>query len=399
LGAVRDSHLAKADAKLWQTIDKLEDDILTLEPQALLDERIKKAARELVIWGGPALAGALRLADMPNGKYPLVYKNDIISTVLPHVQHVSELQWWLLFDAVDRTDAGDIDGACRTTQAMLNAARGIGDEPLAISQIVRMARVRYALRVLERVLAQGQASAAALTSLQNLVEEEEAFPALLVAMRGERAALDLLMQRLQTGEVSIVELRLNVRGATRRPLPWGLSKARDYATLLTLGPIKTNRAALLEHMNALVELAKRPPEEQGDWEGLKKDRTALPTLAREICPDFVPHLFQSYKQSRAELRCAAALLAAERFRMARGRWPESLTQLVPSFLAKLPADPYDGAALRYRRLADGCLIYALGPDREDNGGVLFRGRGLAPPFGTHVDVGFRLWDIAARHQR
>jgi len=34
----------------------------------------------------------------------------------------------------------------------------------------------------------------------------------------------------------------------------------------------------------------------------------------------------------------------------------------------VPADPFDGAALRYRRLEKGYVIYSLGSDGHDDGG-------------------------------
>ena len=68
----------------------------------------------------------------------------------------------------------------------------------------------------------------------------------------------------------------------------------------------------------------------------------------------------------------------------------------PNYLAAVPLDPYVGGPLRFRRLEDGVVIYALGPDGQDNGGR-FRRRGeLATNPGW--DVGFRLWDVAQRRQ-
>jgi hypothetical protein len=61
-------------------------------------------------------------------------------------------------------------------------------------------------------------------------------------------------------------------------------------------------------------------------------------------------------------------LAVERFRRVRGRLPESLTELAPEFIAAIPADPFDGAPLRYRRLVKGDLVYSIGADGHDDGG-------------------------------
>lgn len=67
---------------------------------------------------------------------------------------------------------------------------------------------------------------------------------------------------------------------------------------------------------------------------------------------------------RAGLRVAVAL---HRYRRDRGEWPEGLEDLVPEFLEAVPADPFDGEALRYDR--ERRVVYSVGPDRVDQGGM------------------------------
>jgi hypothetical protein len=112
------------------------------------------------------------------------------------------------------------------------------------------------------------------------------------------------------------------------------------------------------------------------------------------------------RRSRALLVSAAAALAAERFRRDAGRWPESFGELVPGYLKNIPTDPFDLQPLRYKRLSDGVVIYAVGPDGVDDGGAV---RPPAPsPMPNEVfpplpalmaaDIGVRLWDVAHRRQ-
>src|SRR5439155_15699761 len=88
------------------------------------------------------------------------------------------------------------------------------------------------------------------------------------------------------------------------------------------------------------------------------------------------------------LRCAIVAVAAERYRLANGRWPETLAAVIPAYLSKIPIDPFDGQPLRYRRLKDGVIIYTIGEDQKDNGGQRVRIKAGAPD----TDVGFQLWD-------
>jgi hypothetical protein len=97
--------------------------------------------------------------------------------------------------------------------------------------------------------------------------------------------------------------------------------------------------------------------------------------------------------AQAELRCAVAMVAVERHRRAQNRWPDALTDLVPTYLPRVPLDPYDGAPLQYRRLNDGVVIYSIGRDGKDNAGKLDKN-----PLKEGTDLGFRLWDLAQRRQ-
>lgn len=76
-----------------------------------------------------------------------------------------------------------------------------------------------------------------------------------------------------------------------------------------------------------------------------------------------------------ERRGIALLVALHRYHADHGAYPASLDQLVPAYLAAVPADPYSGRAFAYRTPAPGAdphqrpfLLYSVGPDLRDDGG-------------------------------
>jgi hypothetical protein len=73
-------------------------------------------------------------------------------------------------------------------------------------------------------------------------------------------------------------------------------------------------------------------------------------------------------RTHAELDVARTALAIERHRLARGKTPEGLEELVPQYLEQVPIDPFDGRPLRYRRTESGYLLYTILEDGQDNGG-------------------------------
>ncbi|EDY21986.1 hypothetical protein CfE428DRAFT_0111 [Chthoniobacter flavus Ellin428] len=69
-----------------------------------------------------------------------------------------------------------------------------------------------------------------------------------------------------------------------------------------------------------------------------------------------------------ETRLACAL---ERFRQARGEFPQTLGELTPQFIDRVPADVVNGEPYHYRLTDDGSFVlYSVGTNLRDDGGVI-----------------------------
>jgi hypothetical protein len=126
---------------------------------------------------------------------------------------------------------------------------------------------------------------------------------------------------------------------------------------------------------------------------VKQAKARYDVVIALMMPAFVK-VSEAYRRQQALLRCAAAGVAAERFRRENKRWPDKIDDLVPKYLKTAPTDPFDGKPLRWTRLADGTIAYSVGPDGEDNGGA----RNRTNPIMKGTDIGFRLWDVDRRRQ-
>ena len=363
-----------------------------LAPQQQLNDEQATALRKEMTRAAGALAEARKLVDRTEGRYPITYKADWISTLIPHAQDAREIAALLSNDALLRAQDRDPDGALASCRGALNAGRSIGDEPMLISQLVRIGCRGIATRQAERVLAQGAPSEDALRQFQELLEKEEPEPLLLIAIRGERAGMDQLMETIQSGKTKISARDLAV---TARFGEQSAPSLGDDLTLWTPGSYKSQRAAMLRYMNRYVELAKLPPEQRHapirQLEATIKDQ---PVLVRLLVPA-MSHISDAAQRSQAQLRCAIVAVAAERYRLAKGHWPGALDVLKEAgYVRGAMSDPYDGQPLRWRRLDDGIEVYSIGPDGEDNGGKMDRQNPMTP--GT--DLGFRLWNPSRRRQ-
>jgi hypothetical protein len=61
-------------------------------------------------------------------------------------------------------------------------------------------------------------------------------------------------------------------------------------------------------------------------------------------------------------------LALRFYQSEQGRVPIRLDELVPSYLSKVPPDPFSGRPLSYRPQGTNWLLYSVGPDGVDDGG-------------------------------
>jgi hypothetical protein len=362
-----------------------------LPPEVRLYEPLPTEIRTELEKAKLALAEARKLSTLSRGRFPLTFSSDYLSTRLEEQQEVRKAVTLLWLDVAIQAEDADIDGALKSCQAILVAAQTLGDEPILISMLIRLACQGQAVSAIERTLAQGEPAADGLKALQQLAEDEAAQPLLEIVLRGERAGQFRALQALIAGELTWDQLVDGQRGP---------AKLEDKL----LGPLlaKKTLPVLLRTLTEWIEIAKLPVEQQRPrfvvaaqkLEGLRtSDKFAERTAG--VLLTAIGRVSDSFFRNQVQLRCAAAALAAERYRRQHGRWPESLDALTAAgFLDKVPADPFDGKPLRLRRLDDGLVIYSVGPDLTDDGGRTDWKQPLKP--GT--DLAFRLWDVAQRRQ-
>jgi hypothetical protein len=346
----------------------------------------------------PALRDVERVADMPRGRHSFHLERNPIATLLPHLQQCRNLVALLIHESMRRNQRGDSKGALTACRAALNVARSIGAEPFYVPHLVRIACTILVCQAIERTMGQGEPSPEDLSALQTLLETEDAFPALLIATRGERAAVHKVFEGIERGELTATELESLSSGGRHS------QSHRLKDTLISLWRMDTreDHALFLSFMTQYVKAAHLPMHEQAAAEKKieQEVRTqvavnTLPGTTAMITRLLLPAMSkmgEAFRREHAYLRCMIVALAAERYRQEKKTWPDNIDQLCPQFLTAVPLDPFDGKPLRYRRVQDGVIIYSVGEDVTDNGGNFDRDHPISPG----VDFGFRLWDVKQR---
>ncbi len=144
----------------------------------------------------------------------------------------------------------------------------------------------------------------------------------------------------------------------------GLESVRLKARLILMSKRKALRDCA-EFFDEWLEAAKQPYTS-------RTNPPEPPTDAlNELVLEFVRIEARSFSFTHSEVQNGLLLttLALRAFRMDNGSYPDSLYDLVPRYLTKLPADSFGiSGPLRYKLNGEEYVLYSVGPDGVDDGG-------------------------------
>ncbi len=345
------------------------------------DKQLEPALRA----GRPAMRVARNLAQLPRGRFPVEYWRDSDKALLPYRIQTRRIFALLAYDVFDLLQTGDVQGAAQSCHAALNAARAIGDEPCMYSQFNRVWGDIVACRNIERLLAGAEPDSLSLAELQHAFDQEDGFDGLRVGLRGERAMGHETMHAIEAGDVPPYDLWKNIAPSwSNRLFPE-----------LTRRTIRELQSFFLSLLTKRIDAASRPlhDQEAADIDFIDTAHSCFSDWRyfRRFF-GWSSGFTDAFRSQHSELRRAISALATERFRRAQGRWPRSLEELVPKYLAAVPLDPFDGSPLHLDRRPDGVMIYSFGRHRLPSGRVV----NLNVPQEPCTDESLQLWDVAQR---
>lgn len=350
--------------------------------ESLLPEQEKALRAALKPYAASAEAARL-LVGYQRGRYAIEHGPDV-STPAPAALGLYQVVFLLRHDALLAVHDGRTRDALTNSRAILVAGRSLGDEPAPTYQVKRLECWDDALNVLERALAHGRAAAEDLEAVQPLLEAEADEPLAWMLLSGELAMCHLRFSALEAGELHLFASRY---GRSRYSPP--IAPLFDW---LARDAIKVSHAGVVDYLSHRAAAARLPePQQTIALRQLERSSSAEPMTGGWLGEWRSRRLLRFVRRGQLRLRTAAVALAAQRYRLRHGTWPETLQALAPDYVAAIPDDPHGEGPLRYVRLADGVVIYSIGRDGRDNGG-----RVHAQPDTPGSDIGFRLWDDSVR---
>jgi hypothetical protein len=328
-----------------------------------------------------ALTQAGEAVKFPRCRYPMDLSWGA-ATLLPHLAKLKAMSRAAEFQSLLDTNESPFD-----ISTIIGMAHTLDNEPVIISKLVRIAMLNMAEITLERRLNVGTLDDAKMNQLSELFAEAAKTNQMANGLIGERAAF-MRYFRMSYAEIKKLSDDSDENSSEQSGPP--LPGSQPFIFRLT-GFFERDQRFYLQAMETNISLAEIFPKNISTITNVEEQisqtsRHNYYILSSMLLPALGNTIIKE-ANGLAQVRSAQTALAVERFRLAYGKLPEKLDELVPQFLSAVPTDPFDGQPLRYHLLEKGYVIYSIGSDGEDNGGRE-RPMSVKSTDKTHYDITF-----------
>jgi hypothetical protein len=370
--SAKDSRLKKLD-RPWKKI--------TVKPESgespihftarLLNPDFKgddQAAGELVLKSlapsAPLLEEVAQAVRRPGVCWPLDYSKGF-ETPLPHLSAMANTSKVLQGRAQAELAAGRPENAFQDVQTILALARAAGSGPFLIPLLVESSISDRASQVINDGLERHAWTDAQLADLSSELSRIDLLARLSDALRGERT--------------SFIQFRTDMPPLSGTPGP-GKETLQNTAlragwAIWPAGWLNEDKAAHIGTIQRYIDAVNHPKELPSTLAEIKAAHAGSSIwnkIQNPLSHNAIPAILGVAEKivfTQTTLRSLATACAVERYRMAHGRLPATLEDLVPTFLPSIPTDPLTGKPLCYKPSeSSSYLIYGTGWDQTDNAG-------------------------------
>ena len=327
--------------------------------QEPLSDETKKQMAKFLAENHEMLKSLQQAVAMEHCRYPLDFTEGA-ALILPHIRLAHPASRLLCLKALLHAENNEATLAVDSLIASLGVVHSFVNEPLLISQLVRIGCQGSIVSTLERVLQRTQLTDQQLAKLTSALAEAQDSQAMLRAIAGVRCLMSDVFSR--PDEISQMATMMG----TKIPLPGPLrllyiaSGLLEHDHLCYLD-LKTRYVRALElPLHERLQAIKAVEDELHDLPSYRVlTRALFFSLSDAVQMDL---------RTIADLRTSSVAIAVQRYRLAHDELPENLSQLVPTYLDTIPKDPFDGHPLRYKKLPKGYVVYSVSHDGKDDGG-------------------------------
>jgi hypothetical protein len=325
-----------------------------------------KWARGIVESNEEALETFRKAATLTKARYP-VDLTPGFNALLPHLATVKKMARLLQAEVVVAVADGDLRRATDAVKTMLAISRSLSSEPLLISQLVAHATDGIAFGATDYLMNRVTLTDAQLAELGAAFLRSEDPNSLYVALVGERATFASVAK-------DPYAYLSTVGGPTPSSSVSQSAQELGWGFVRMTGFFERDFGFGVDVLTTNIAFAKLPDPDRfssrTNWSAVETrihegryflSGILLPALGKAVYRD---------TEDRTKARIAQIVLAIERYRLAHAnRLPENVDALVPTYLTAHLSDPFDGRPLRFKPRESGYVIYSVGPDTVDDGGL------------------------------
>ena len=334
----------------------------------------------------PVLEELQKASHLPQCRFNIRYEEDNPAGILlPHLAQVKRYCLLLQLRASAELELSRTEEAMNDIGLMLYLADSSRQEPILISQLVRMSEFQLALQPLAEGM--GKWSEPQLRALQERLHQFDFCADTRRSLEAERAFFGTGMiewVRRSPNKIKLMDefQEMMNSGSGQELWPVGPLIAAAPDGWLYLEERNQSRACD-QYLLPLIDLTNqviRPAVAAEAETALKRSSEGSPVsrfmhhrLFATLLLPATPNVARKTAFAQTAVETAVLACALERYRLAHGQFPASLQQLTPDFTTALPHDIVNGQPLHYRLDPAGhYALYSVGWNEKDDGGRVQR---------------------------
>jgi hypothetical protein len=276
-----------------------------------------------------------------------------LNILLTHLGKMRNLARILAAKGLLEAQTGSPESAWDKVPTQLKLADGLLNEPLIVSQLVRIRMIERACRTIRKLYEIAPPTEQQSRDIADLLEAYDSIQPMVRAIDGERVLLDEwvfnLPKKRLLNEDDIIGSSFGF---------FKIFKIYFKPTFLA------DHAAYLRMSLEFAKRIERPysSEEMQVLEKFQEENERYP-ITNALTPAM--HRVKEIQcEMLAELHITRTGLALLQYKRSEGAFPETLETLNLSNMI----DPFSNELLRYKPQTDGFILYSIGPDQKDNEG-------------------------------
>ena len=315
--------------------------------------------------------------------------NSAIGVLLPHIPQFRRAARVLRVDTRYAMQQGDHDRAIQNVETIFGLGHQAGNSPIAVCTLVGVAVQAIGFDLIEELADEHLESLSneELMRLQELVAKVD-FSSIFKNPSAEKESVLDMIQRIYSddgnGDGRLTAVGMEVQYVCSKMfwspdsggIPWfEIPMVRSVA-----GPASLFTAPSRKEMELLVD---EVFEEMGKaaqltmWQELESDFDLETFLKDNDESGFLYGILGAYDRGLSQSRevkiarqdAVLLALAIHRFKRSEGEWPTKLDQLKDKWIDRTPIDRLNGMPLSFAIKDDSPVVYSIGHDGDDDGGV------------------------------